>query len=41
MTQQINLNEIAGTGKDGRILKEDVFKFLEDESARRQGKLII
>ena len=38
---QINLNEIPGTGKDGRVLKEDIFKFLEDESVRRQGNLIL
>ncbi|XP_076440666.1 lipoamide acyltransferase component of branched-chain alpha-keto acid dehydrogenase complex, mitochondrial-like [Babylonia areolata] len=30
MENNITLNDIAGTGKDGRVLKEDILKFLED-----------
>lgn len=41
----ININDVLGTGKDGRILKEDVFKYsvqkgiIEDSSASPNVRL--
>lgn len=36
----IRMNEINGTGKDGRVLKEDIIKFLETkDSSRTSGGL--
>ena len=31
---KLNLNEIPGTGKDGRILKDDIFKFLDESQGQ-------
>lgn len=30
MEHKINIADVTGSGKDGRILKEDVLKFLEN-----------
>ncbi|KAL8590467.1 hypothetical protein ACOMHN_011680 [Nucella lapillus] len=35
MENNINLNDIAGTGKDGRVMKENILSFLEEESLRK------
>ena len=36
--QQVNLRNVEGTGKDGRILKEDVLRFLESGGTPKAGK---
>ncbi|OTF69719.1 hypothetical protein BLA29_006341, partial [Euroglyphus maynei] len=36
MEHKVNLNNINGTGKDGRILKEDVLEYLERISQQKQ-----
>lgn len=38
---QVKLSDIKGTGKDGRILKEDVFAYLEQlKSKQSAGNLV-
>jgi pyruvate/2-oxoglutarate dehydrogenase complex dihydrolipoamide acyltransferase (E2) component len=32
------LDEVKGSGRDGRVLKEDVLKYLEDKSGKSQQR---
>ena len=33
MENKVNLNEVQGSGKDGRVLKDDIFRYLEQREA--------
>lgn len=35
---QIKLSDVQGSGKDGRILKDDIVKYLDDLASGKGGK---
>jgi pyruvate/2-oxoglutarate dehydrogenase complex dihydrolipoamide acyltransferase (E2) component len=40
-SEQVDLSEVKGTGKDGRILKEDILLYLEERTKKGSGEYFL